>query len=77
METSRTVDRNYLLISVSRMSAAELAMQYNFSDAQNRQLAELLRAENAGMCEASFGSTKSLDVNVGLRLYIGCGDNCT
>lgn len=52
VETSRAVIKDYLLILVSHKFTYELAEQYGFSDAQNRQLTELLDPTYADMWNA-------------------------
>lgn len=52
METSRTVTKDFLLITVSHKSAEELAGQYGFSEGQKEQLSEMLRPENESMWAA-------------------------
>ena len=52
VETTTTVTRTYLYITVSHKTAEEMADQYNFSADQRKQLAELLADENRSMWSA-------------------------
>ena len=52
VESTSTVTRTYLYITVSHKTAEEMADQYNFSADQRKQLAELLADENRSMWSA-------------------------
>lgn len=52
VESTSTVTRTYLYITVSHKTAGEMADQYNFSADQRKQLAELLADENRSMWSA-------------------------
>lgn len=52
VETTTTVTRTYLYITVSHKTAEEMADQYNFNADQRKQLAELLADENRSMWSA-------------------------
>jgi hypothetical protein len=52
VESTSTVTRTYLYITVSHKTAEEMANQYNFSTDQRKQLAELLADENRSMWSA-------------------------
>lgn len=52
VESTSTVTRTYLYITVSHKTAEEMANQYNFSTDQRKQLAELLAEENRSMWSA-------------------------
>lgn len=59
VETSHTVTKTVLLITVSHKSVDELAAQYGFSEAQKQQLAELLSPKNESMWSAVLTGTIS------------------
>ena len=52
VESTSTVTRTYLYITVSHKTAEEMANQYGFNDDQREQLAELLAEENRSMWSA-------------------------
>ena len=52
VESTSTVTRTYLYITVSHKAAEEMADQYNFSADQRKQLAELLADENQRLWSA-------------------------
>ena len=49
VESTSTVTRTYLYITVSHKTAEKMADQYNFSADQRKQLAEFLAEENRSM----------------------------
>lgn len=56
VETTTTVTRTYLYITVSHKTAEEMADQYNFNADQRKQLAELLADENQRLwCAVLYG----------------------
>lgn len=52
VETTTTVTRTYLYITVSHKTAEEMADHFNFTADQRQQLSELLAEENRGMWSA-------------------------
>lgn len=52
VESTSTVTRTYLYITVSHKTAEKMADQYNFSADQRKQLAEFLAEENCSMWNA-------------------------
>ena len=69
IETTETVTRTYLYITVSHKSADEMADQYNFNDDQRKQLAELLSDKNKALwTSVLYGITGTDDQIVAVAL---------
>lgn len=62
VESTSTVTKDFLLITVSHKSADELAAQYGFNESQKQQLAELLLPENDSMWSAVLTGTEGADM---------------
>ena len=62
VESTSTVTKDFLLITVSHKSADELAAQYGFNESQKQQLAELLLPDNDSMWLAVLTGTEGTDM---------------